>query len=170
MANIKKLGDIKDMERYLAYGCYCPGEIYDITGFFYQIFSVDDECVLIEQSDAMTAVVTSKDVVRPQAIIFWHDDDEKPGQIIDAQRVDATENNIGILRDIVKGKKPDGRKLDEFELGSKSKSLKQIAEICDLVMVDQERLCALLPQLDRGSDYESERRRFKSYRAHQNFY
>ena len=137
MANIKKLGDINDMERYLAYDCYCPGEIYDTTGFFCQIFSIDDECVLIEQSDAMTAVVvTSKDTTRPQAIIFWHDDDEKPGQIIDAQRVDATENNISILRTIVSGGKPDGRKLDEFEPGSRAKSLKQIAEICDLVIVD----------------------------------
>lgn len=136
MANIKKLGDINDMERYLAYDCYCPGEIYDTTGFFYQVFSVDDECVLIEQNDTMTAVVTNKDETRPQAIIFWHDDEDAPGQIIDAQRVDATENNISILRDIVKGKNPDGRKLDEFKPGSMAKSLKQIAEICDLVMTD----------------------------------
>ena len=137
MSEIMKLGDIPDMERYLAEDCYCPGEIYDITGFFYQVFSVDDECVPIEQSDGMTAVVvTSKHTSSPQAIMFWHDDDEMPGRIVDAQRVDATENNIGILRSIVNGGRPDGRKLDEFEPGSTAKSLKEIARMCDLVIRD----------------------------------
>lgn len=136
MSDIKKLGDIEDMERFLEEDCYYPGEIYDTTGFFYQVFSVDDECVLIERSGGMTAVVVTSDATRPQAIIFWHDDDEKPGRIIDAQRVDATENNIGILRSIVNGERPDGRKLDEFEPGSTAKSLKEIMSICDLVIRD----------------------------------
>ena len=136
MTDIKRLGDIEDMERFLAEDCYCPGEIYDTTGFFCQIFSVEDECVPIERSDGMTAVVVTSDATRPQAIIFWHDDDEKPGRIIDAQRVDATENNIGILLTIVNGGRPDGRKLDEFEPGSTAKSLKEIMSICDLVIRD----------------------------------
>lgn len=136
MTDIKKLGDIEDMERFLEEDCYCPGEIYDTTGFFYQVFSVDDECVPIERSDGMTAVVVTSDAVRPQAIIFWHDDEDEPGRIIDAQRVDATENNIGILRSIVNGGRPDGRKLDEFEPGSTSKSLKEIMSICDGVIRD----------------------------------
>ena len=136
MTDIKRLGDIEDMERFLEEDCYCPGEIYDTTGFFYQVFSVDDECALIERSDGMTAVVATGDATRPQAIIFWHDDDDAPGRIIDAQRVDATENNIGILRSIVNGGRPDGRKLDEFEPGSTAKSLKEIARICDLVIRD----------------------------------
>ena len=136
MTDIKRLGEIEDMERFLADDCYCPGEIYDTTGFFCQIFSVEDECALIARSDGMTAVVVTSDATRPQAIIFWHDDDEKPGRIIDAQRVDATENNIGILRSIVNGGRPDGRKLDEFEPGSTAKSLKEIMSICDLVIRD----------------------------------
>lgn len=137
MSDIKKLGDIEDMERFLAEDCYCPGEIYDVTGFFYQVFSVDDECVLIEQSSGITAVVaTSKHATKPQAIIFWHDDKDAPGRIIDAQRVDATENNIGILRSIVNGEKPDGRRLDEFEPGSTARSLSEIAKIIDIVMRD----------------------------------
>lgn len=137
MTDIKKLGDIEDMERFLAEDCYCPGEIYDTTGFFYQVFSVDDECALIARSGGMTAVVaTSGCATRPQAIILWHDDEDAPGRIIDAQRVDATENNIGILRSIVNGGKPDGRKLDEFKPGSTARSLKEIASICDLVIRD----------------------------------
>lgn len=137
MSDIKRLGDIEDMERFLTEDCYCPGEIYDITGFFYQVFSVNDECVLIEQSDRMTAVVaTSKHKSRPQAIMFWHDDDETPGRIVAAQRVDATENNIGILRSIVNCESTNGRKIDEFDPGSTAKSLKKIVRISDLVIRD----------------------------------
>ena len=137
MSEIMKLGDIHDMERYLSEDCYCPGEIYDISGFFYEIFKADDECVLIAESEGMTAVVaTGKHESRPQAIMFWHDDDETPGRIVDAQRVDATENNIGILRSIVNGEKPDGRNIDEFDPGSTAKSLKEIARMCDFVIRD----------------------------------
>ena len=134
-----KLGDIHDMERYLSEDCYCPGEIYDISGFFFEIFKADDECVLIAESEGMTAVVAKSsmfDNLKPQAIIFWHDDDDRPGRIIAAQRVDATENNIGILRSIVNGEKPDGRKINEFDSGSTAKSLKEIARISNLVIRD----------------------------------
>ncbi len=44
MNNIKKLKDIKDMERYLKEDCYCPGEIYGPDGFFFQIFTIDHDC------------------------------------------------------------------------------------------------------------------------------
>ena len=139
MSEIMKLGDIHDMERYLAEDCYCPGEIDDISGFFYEIFKADDECVLIAESEGMTAVVAKSsmfDNCKPQAIIFWHDDDDRPGIIIAAQRIDATENNIDILRTIVHGGKPDGRKIDEFKPGSTAKSLKEIARISNLVIRD----------------------------------
>ena len=139
MTDIKRLGDIEDMERRLAEDCYCPGEIYDASGFFYEGFSVDDECVLVDRNDGMTAVVarsSMSDGCRPQAIMFWHDDEDAPGRIIAAQRVDATENNIGILKSIVNGGKPDGRKLDEFEPGSMKKSLAEVMSIADFVIRD----------------------------------
>lgn len=127
---INKLGDIKDMERYLQEDCYCPGEIYSPDGFFFKIFNVDDDCKVIEENEGKIAVV-----VRDQAIIFWRDGDV-PGQIIAAQRVDATENNIGILRSIVRGEKPDGRKIDEFKPGSTQKALNKVMSIADAVMID----------------------------------
>ena len=139
MSEIMKLGDIHDMERYLSEDCYCPGEIYDISGFFYMIFKADDECVLIAESEGMTAVVAKSgtfDNSKPQAIVFWHDDDDRPGRIIAAQRVDATENNIDILRTIVHGGKPDGRKFDEFEPGSTAKALNDMLSITDFVIRD----------------------------------
>ena len=139
MSEIMKLGDIPDMERYLSEDCYYPGEIYDISGFFFQIFKADDECVLIAENEGMTAVVAKSgtfDNSKPQAIMFWHDDDDRPGRIIAAERIDATENNIDILRTIVHGGKPDGRKIDEFKPGSTAKSLKEIARISNLVIRD----------------------------------
>lgn len=139
MNEIMKLGDIHDMERYLSEDCYCPGEIYDISGFFFEIFKADDECMLIAESEGMTAVVAKSsmsDDLKPQAIMFWHDDDDSPGRIIAAKRVDATENNIGILRSIVNCESPDGMKFDEFAPGSTAKSLEEIARISDLVIRD----------------------------------
>ena len=105
-----------DMRRYLDEDCYCPGEIYDVTGFSYLTFSPDDECVMCARTDDMTVVVTTSRMSpsSPQAIMFWHDDLDSPDRIIAAQRVDATENNISILCDIAHGARPDGRKIDRF--------------------------------------------------------
>lgn len=137
-----KLGDVHaDMERFLRDDCYCPGEIYDLSGFFFQLFDAEDECEIIERSKDMTAVVVpryNKDgEYRGQAVMFWHDDHDNPSKIVDAQRVDATENNISILRDIVNGIKPDGRrKIDEFTPGSTAKALNEVMSISDAVMVN----------------------------------
>lgn len=129
----------EDMERYLQEDCYCPGEIYGVDGFFFHVFTVEDECCLIERSEDMTAIVATtqrggKELPRPQAIMFWHD--EGDGKIIDARRVDATENNVGILRTIVQGGKPDGRKIDEFDPGSLERQVRKILSIADAVIVD----------------------------------
>lgn len=135
-----RFGEVhKDMERYLREDCYCPGEIYGVDGFFFQVFTVEDKCRLIERSEDMTAVIATtnrggQELPKPQAIIFWHD--EGNGKIIDAQRVDATENNVGILRTIIQGGKPDGRKLDEFEPGNLKKNVAKVLDLADIVMVD----------------------------------
>lgn len=116
-----------------------------MTGFFYQIYKPETKCVVIAANGGRTAVVAKPwkfkgegddEEAKPQALIFWHDDEEKPGRIVEAQRVDATENNIGVLKTIADDGKPDGRKLDEFEPGSAAKSLYEILGLCDLVLVD----------------------------------
>lgn len=127
---INKLGDIKDMKRYLQEDCYCPGEIYSPDGFFFKIFNIDDDCKVIEENEEKIAVI-----VRDQAIIFWRDGD-LPGRIIAAQRIDATENNIGILKSVVRGEKPDGRKIDEFKPGSRQKALNEVMSLADAVIID----------------------------------
>lgn len=130
-----KLSEVhEDMERYLENDCYCPNEIYDVSGFFYQLFPPETEVVLVIQNDRHTVVVDATEgVAKPQCLFFWHDDGS--GRILDAQRVDATPNNVGILRDIAQGVKPDGRKLDEFDEGSAKRALKKVLSMCDLVMV-----------------------------------
>jgi len=136
VSEVKKLCDVHpDMRRYLEEDCYCPHEIYDLSGFFYQLFYPEAECKVIAQTDDITTVVACgfNDDKDPQCIVFWHDDDS--GRIVDAARVDATENNIRIMRDLNLGKKPDG-KLDEFEPGSMARSLGQVFKMCDIVIVD----------------------------------
>lgn len=123
-----------DMERYLKEDCYCPGEIYDVTGFFFKVYEGDDECAVIESNKNITVCVADLDRDDPQAIIFWHDGPD--GRILAAQRVDATDNNIDILRTIAQGVKPEGRKLDEFKPGSTRKCLDEVLSMSDAIMVD----------------------------------
>lgn len=135
-----RLGEAhEDMGRFLREDCYCPGEIYDLSGFFYRVYEVSDECRLIERSEDRTAIVVTtvrggEEDPSPQAIMFWHD--EGDGRIIDAQRVDATENNVEILRAIVRGERPDGREIDGFEPGDTARQLRKVLSMCDMVMVD----------------------------------
>lgn len=123
-----------DMSRYLAEDCYCPGEIYGPDGFFFRVYRDDSMCEVAERTDGMTVVVTDEE--KPQAVIFWHDEPSEPGRIIAAQRVDATENNIGILASIARGEKPDGRRLDEFDPGSLKRSLNKVLSVADFVIAD----------------------------------
>lgn len=127
---------LQDAERYLAHDCYYLGKIYSPDGFFCMIFKNTDECVVIEQSEDMTAVIATtsmqEKLEHPQAIIFWHD--EGDSKIVAAQRIDATDNNIELLRSIVKGEKTD-RTIDEFVEGSTQRVLSQILGMCDAVMI-----------------------------------
>lgn len=137
MTDTMRLGDVHpDMDRYLREDCYCPNEIYDCTGFFYDLFEPDTECALVTQTEDASVVIAcgSSNPDRPQVIYFWHD--EGDGRIVDAERYDATENNIGIMRDIAHGVKPDGRKFDEYEDGSTARSLQELLSISDFVIRD----------------------------------
>ena len=46
-----KLKDIADMEDYLENRCYCPYEIYDMTGFFFNCFEPEVECELLAEGE-----------------------------------------------------------------------------------------------------------------------
>lgn len=131
----------KDIERYLKFDCYCPNEIYDMSGFFYQLFDPNDNCYLLGVSkggnnkyfvDGYSGIyVISKD----QIIEFSlkHETDK----ICDAVRIDATENNIKIFKEIIEtGKAPSGAKLDKFESNHSYDDLRKLLELCDFVIMD----------------------------------
>lgn len=122
-----------DIERYLAEDCYCPGEIYDTTGFFFQVYKADEECKEIYRGKAKanpddTVVVV---VCRDQIITFWINDDK----VIDAERYDATENNLRVIPALYKGELTPEDKLNEFKPGETSKALNEILSVSDGLIV-----------------------------------
>ena len=137
----KKLKDILDMEYYLEHECYCPGEIYSFDGFFFMIFDKEDECeyigeigkecVLTNNDYSLIAVISQHEDARPQLLMICHKDN-KIGDIV---RVDATENNIKLIKEIIKNNKSDLR-WDEFVKGSTEKGLREIMSMADAIMID----------------------------------
>lgn len=123
----------KDMERYLEYDCYCPGEIYDTSGFFFQVFKPEDECKEISRGadyrDPEDTVITV--VCKNQLINFWVREDKITG----AERYDATENNIRIMPLAIAGKLSPEDRLDEFKPGETAKSLNEILSMADAVLM-----------------------------------
>ena len=133
-----KLGMIHpDMERYLKEDCYCPGEIYGLDGFGYQIYTIDNPCQIVSQNDQRCAVVArTDDSSYPQILIFWYDDEGNPGKIIDAQRIDATQNNLETVKLLVDGQTIKDRKVDEFESGATAEFIQVILNMSDAIIVD----------------------------------
>lgn len=123
-----------DMERYLAEDCYCPGEIYDVSGFFYILYTVNDPCIIVNSNKDRTAVIARPDDDKPQVIMFWHDELSEPEKIIEAQRADATENNIALMRDFVDSG-TSSRKLDEFVPGETKRSLESILDLSNGLII-----------------------------------
>ena len=123
-----------DVERYLENDCYCPGEIYDASGFFFQVFKADEECkelyrgVDFRYPDETIITV----ICRDQLINFWVKEDK----IVEAERYDATKNNIRIMPFAIAGALSPEEKLDEFKPGSTARNLNEILSMADAVFMD----------------------------------
>ncbi len=126
-----KLKDIANMEYYLENDCYCPGEIYDTTGFFFQIFKADEECNLLANGKSKSGDSVVCVICRDQILNFWVDDDNI---INGAERYDATENNIKQMVEFWNGKS-EKVVLDEFNEGETKKSLEQIMKYADAICI-----------------------------------
>ena len=127
---ICELGDLYDMNYYLENKCHCPGEIYDISGFFYQVFHIDDKCILLcegKLKDDDVVAVVCKD----QILAFWVENKH----IISAERYDATENNISEIKALLTGKK-DHITLNEYDGKDSKKSLSELMQLVDAVICD----------------------------------
>lgn len=132
MSNTKlTLGDIADMDEYLANRCYCPGEIYDVTGFFFQVFTPETECKNLWVNDKAVSVIAKESPEALEQIIYI----EITGNKVDnCVRLDATENNIEQVLKFMKGE-INKVSLDEFENGATAKSLEEVFSIADAIMM-----------------------------------
>lgn len=124
------LSDIANMEYYLENDCYCPGEIYDGTGFFFQIFKPDEECMMLIDGEYRGDKVTSV-LCRDQILNFWIEDNK----IVTAERYDATENNISEIKQLLTGRKLKAE-FNEFEKGKTQKSLQEIMKVANAIIVN----------------------------------
>lgn len=126
-----QLKDIANMEEYLENDCYCPGEIYDSTGFFFLIFTAEDSCKLLLKGSYKGEDVTAV-ICKNQILCFWIENNKK---ITDAVRYDATENNVSEIILVLSGKKTT-MKVDEFEKGKTEADLNKLMSIADAVIID----------------------------------
>ena len=123
-----KLKDIADMEDYLENRCYCPHEIYDMSGFFYQEFFPDMDCTLI--GSCVREAIHGSFVVVGNQIIYIEISDNKVDSCI---RIDATEKNKHVILDFMAGK-TDKMMFDEFEEGATEKAVKDVLKYADAIM------------------------------------
>lgn len=131
-----KLKAIANMEHYLEHECYCPGEIYDRTGIFYQVFDPDTECHLLCFGNrgpihGIFVIATANKESNPQIIYI----DIKDKKVSGCIRLDATKHNMEeILRFM------DGRinelVFDEFDGHVSQKEVDEIIKFSDAIMID----------------------------------
>lgn len=130
-----KLKDIADMETYLEERCYCPYEIYDLSGFFFQWFKPETECVHFTHADKGELhgefVIAQADEKSAPQIIYIEITDDKVDSCI---RMDATENNLSQIRKFLNGE-IESLTIDEYKEGATAKALNEILSMADAVMV-----------------------------------
>lgn len=126
-----QLKDIANMEDFLYNDCYCPGEIYDSSGFFFQVFEAEEPCKLLIRGSYKDNNITAV-ICKNQIICFWIENNKK---ITDAVRYDATDNNIAEIVALLSGKKQKIR-IDEFEEGKTMSDINKIMSIADIVITD----------------------------------
>lgn len=127
-----KLKDIADMEDYLEHRCYCPHEIYDISGFFFMCFDPDVECELLIEGERGsihgTFVMAKSSQGSLQIIYIKH----KDGYVDSCIRLDATENNKEQIVKFLNGE-IEKMNIDEYPDTKTKETLKEIFSIVDAV-------------------------------------
>ena len=129
-----QLKDIADMTDYLENRCYCPYEIYDMTGFFFELFYPDTECKLLFSGSrgAIHGVfVTVISEYNREEIIYIEITDDKVDSCI---RLDNTENNREQIEMFMNGQ-IDKMSIDEYESTKTKESLENIMSVADAVCI-----------------------------------
>ena len=108
-----KLKEIADMNDYLENRCYCLYEIYDMTGFFYELFYPETECtVLVSGSRGAIHgifVITSSDPI---------------GNINGKEQIEKFMNG-----------EIDKMSFDEFDDTNTSKELEKVLSVADAICI-----------------------------------
>ena len=134
-----KLKDIADMKDYLETRCYCPYEIYDTSGFFYELFYPDTECTLLI-SGSIGKIHGAFVVAKPERT-----GDYKPNEQIiyieitdnmvdDCVRIDNTQNNRGQIEKFMNGE-ISKMAFDEYDDNNTSESLNEVLSLADAICV-----------------------------------
>ncbi len=127
-----KLKDIADMEEYLENRCYCPNEIYDASGIFYNMFYPENNCLFIgshKRGQATYVYAVSNDEYDNAQILHIT---IVGGSICDCIRLPYNENNIKQLKRLCSGEICSASLsgcIDE-------KSLSEVMAMADLILVD----------------------------------
>lgn len=131
-----KLQDIADMKDYLENRCYCPYEIYDMTGFFFQLFEPETECAVFAEGERGaihgTFVFAKEDDSRSRLQIIYI---EHTNNIVDSCiRLDATKNNVEQILKFMRGE-IDKMSIDEYDDTKTEENLKEIFSLADAIMI-----------------------------------
>lgn len=125
----------KDISRYLKHDCYCPNEVYDVTGFFYNLVYEDAECKLLgdypDRSDSgrVFLVATYNSDSKPILLNVWYNDECIEGM----ERYDLSEQNIDQIKKYWNGE-IEAKDIEFSEKDTLIKSLNELMSISDLVM------------------------------------
>ena len=130
-----KLQDIADMKEYLENRCYCPYEIYDITGFFFNCFKPETECAVFAEGERGaihgTFVFAKPSPEHSLQIIYI---EHKNGVVESCVRLDATENNVNQILKFLHGE-IEKMSLDEYSDTQTAKTLEEMFSIADAIML-----------------------------------
>lgn len=131
-----KLQDIADMKDYLENRCYCPHEIYDMSGFFFQLFKPDTECAVFAEGERGvihgTFVFAKEDDSRSKLQIIYI---EHTNNVVDSCiRLDATKNNVEQILKFMRGE-IDKMSIDEYDDTKTEESLNEIFSLADAIMM-----------------------------------
>ena len=131
-----KLQDIADMEDYLENRCYCPYEIYDMTGFFFQLFKPETNYVVFAEGERGaihgTFVFAKEDDSRSKLQIIYI---EHMNNVVDSCiRLDATKNNAEQILKFMRGE-IEKMSFDEYKDTNTAESLEEIFSLADAIMI-----------------------------------
>lgn len=133
-----KLKDIADMEDYLENRCYCPHEIYDMTGIFYELFFPETECTLLISGSKGgingVFVIAKPDMTgyNPKEQIIYIDIIND--RVNECVRLDNTQNNREQIQKFMNGE-IDMMSFDEYDVGNTQKNIEEITSVTDAICV-----------------------------------